>query len=61
MKTSKLIGEKVYITDKKSIYYGEWGIIKDYDGEYYYIAIASGTDSLPIFKRNEFKLRRNRK
>jgi len=58
MKTSKLIGKKVYITDKDSIYYDEWGIIKYYDGEYYHIAIANGVDSLPIFKRNEFKVKK---
>lgn len=27
---SKLIGKKVYITDKQSQYYNEWGIIKAY-------------------------------
>lgn len=54
MKKSKLINKKAYITNKDSIYYNEWGIVKDYDGEYYYIAIANGTDSIPVFQRDEF-------
>ena len=53
---SNLIGLKVDITDKDSVYYKEWGIIKDYDGEYYYIAIANGDDSLPIFDRGQIKI-----
>ena len=55
---SKMIGKKVYIIDKNSFYYNEWGIIKYYDGEYYHIAIANGEDILPIFKRNEFKVKK---
>ena len=40
---SKLIGRTAYITDKRSIYYGEWGIIIDKDeDDLYYIAIANG-------------------
>lgn len=53
---SKLIGKKVYITDKLSQYYNEWGIIKAYGGEYYHVAIANGTDSLPIFSRDQFRV-----
>lgn len=57
---SKLIGKKVYITDKDSIYYNEWGIIKYYDGECYHIAIANGDDSLPIFNRDQFIIKRTK-
>ena len=55
---TKLIGKKAYIKNKDSIYFGEWGIIEHFDGEYYYIAIANGCDSLPIFERDEFVIRR---
>lgn len=55
---SKLIGRKVYITDPESIYFGEWGTVVDYDGDVYYIAIADGKTSLPIFDRNQFKVPR---
>jgi hypothetical protein len=55
---SKLIDQKVYITDKESIYYGEWGIVKAYDGQCYHIAIANGTDCMPIFDRKQFKIYR---
>lgn len=54
------IGKKCYIIDKESIYYGEWGIIKHFDGEYYHVAIANGKN-LVIFKRNEIRIPRNRK
>ena len=52
------IGKKCYITDKNSIYYAEWGIIKDFDGEYYHIAIANGKGCLVVFKRNEIRIPR---
>jgi hypothetical protein len=55
---SKLINRKAYITDKESIYYNEWGIIKDFDGECYYIAIANGLESIPVFNRNQFQVSR---
>lgn len=55
---SKLIGRKVYITDPESIYFGEWGIIADYDGEVYYIRIADGNDGMPIFDRDQFRVPR---
>lgn len=53
-----LIGRKVIITDKDSMYYGEWGTIIGFDDAYYYVAIADGMDSVPIFKRDEFRVRR---
>ena len=56
---SKLIGKKVFITDPESIYFEEWGIIKDFDGEVYYVAIANGNDAQPIFDRDQFRVRRN--
>lgn len=56
----KLIGKKVMITSKYSFYYGEWGTIIDYDGDYYHVAIANDIKSAPIFARNEFKLVKER-
>lgn len=53
------IGKMCDITDKNSIYYGEWGIIKDYDGENYYVAIANGCDSIPVFDRSQIKIRKD--
>jgi hypothetical protein len=58
MKGSKLIGKKVFITDPDSIYFGEWGIIADFDGEVYYVNIAGGKDSQPIFNRDQFRVPR---
>lgn len=58
MKGSKLIGKKVFIIDPESIYYGEWGTIADFDGEVYYVNIADGKGSQPIFDRDQFRVRR---
>lgn len=53
-----LIGKKVTITTRDSIYFGEWGTIIDFDGEYYYVAISDDKTSVPVFDRTEFKVRR---
>lgn len=55
---SKLIGKKVYITDKESIFFDEWGIVDYFDGEYYGVRIANGSDSVPVFDRDQFKVPR---
>lgn len=55
---TRLIGKRVTITNPESIYYGEWGTILDFDGEYHYIAIADGDGSVPIFTRDEFRVPR---
>lgn len=58
---SNLQGRKVYIADKESIYFGEWGIVDHYDGEVYHIRIADGSIerySMPIFDRDQFKVSR---
>jgi len=58
-KLDKNIGKVAFITNKDSIYFGEWGIIKNFDGDYYYIAIANGIDSIPIFERKQYTVVRN--
>lgn len=55
----KLIGKTVTITARDSMYCGEWGIVADYDGEYYYVAIAGDRTAMPIFERREFKVRKD--
>jgi hypothetical protein len=55
------IGKKCYIKNKDSEYFGEWGIIKSFDGDFYHVAIANGTDSLPIFDRSEIQIPRRQK
>lgn len=55
---SKLIGKRAIITDPESIYCGEWGIIAHYDGDVYHIKIANGSDTMPVFDRNQFKVPR---
>ena len=55
---SKLIGRTVYITDKGSLFYGEWAVVAHYDGEYYHVMIANGHEINVIFERNQFKVPR---
>lgn len=55
----KNIGKKCYITNKDSIYFGEWGTIKHFDGEYYHVAIADGTNCLVVFARDEIRIPRS--
>ena len=54
---SKLIGKIVEITSRESWAFGEWGRIKDFDGDYYYISLADADETL-IFDRDEFKVKR---
>lgn len=55
-KTSKLIGKKVEVKDRESIYFRDWGIVKFFDGDFYGVAIANGCDSIPVFERSQIKL-----
>lgn len=59
MKSSNLIGKRVYITDRESIYFDEWGIVKHFDGELYFVAIANDKHNTPVFDRNQFRVPRN--
>ena len=58
--SQNLIGKQVTITSRDSWAYGEWGIIKDFDGDCYYVAIADDPNSTLIFDRNEFKVKKQK-
>lgn len=64
MRPEKLIGKKVEIIDKESIYLGHWGYIKMFDGDVYHI--EGGSISLinsglcPVFDRDQFRVKRVR-
>ena len=55
-----LIGRTVDITDHESFYCGEWGTIIAQDEDGYHIAIANGTDSVPLFDRNQFRVKKDK-
>lgn len=59
-KALDMTGKIVDITAKESWAYGEWGVIKYFDGEFYHVAIANDESTL-VFSRNEFKVRRGKK
>lgn len=55
----KLIGKVVTIKDAGSIYFGEWGTIEAIDDDgYYFVAIAGDKTAMPIFTRDQIKVRR---
>ena len=58
---SKLIGKVVTITSKDSMHQGAWGTVKDFDGEYYYIAIYDSDSEELVFTRSEFRVKRERR
>lgn len=58
---SNLIGKEATITNKESFHCGDWGTIIDFDGEYYYIAIFGDLNDVPVFERNEFKVKKGSK
>lgn len=51
---SVYIGEKVHINSGP--YEGEWGIIEDYDGDNYYVALWGDTSSMLVFDTDEILL-----
>jgi len=46
----KLIGSVVYVKPM----YNEWGVVVDYDGDVYHIAMWNDRSSVPIFDRKDF-------
>lgn len=57
--TSKMIGKRAEIKDRSSWYFGEWGTIIDVDDDgCFYIAIADDKTSVPVFTRDQIKIRR---
>lgn len=56
-----LVGKRVIITNKDSWFYGEWGTVEFFDGDYYHVSIANGQDIFPIFDKKEFKLMKEEK
>lgn len=51
----KLIKKYALIVNEKSEYYNDWGIIQNYEGDYYYIAL-NGKAIIKWFKRDEFRI-----
>lgn len=57
-KKSKLIGRRVYIPDERGQFWGDWGIVIGYDGEYYHIAFAGDEKHTLVFTRSEIHVTR---
>ncbi len=53
-----MIGRRVYIKNRDSIYFNDWGIVVDYDGKYYHVAIFNDKNCTVIFERNELHIPR---
>ena len=57
MKTTKLIGRRVNFQNWDGGW-TEWGIVIDYDGEYYHIAHYGDENTVLVFSRDEFRVPR---
>ena len=54
--------KRVFITNKDSMYYGEWGTVIYVDSDYFYgIAIADDVNNVPEFTRDEIRIPRNQR
>jgi len=53
----KDVGKKCYVISKNSIYFGEWGIIKAFDG-IYHVAILNDKNLMVVFNRSEIYIPR---
>ena len=60
-KNSKLIGKIANIPSFDGKFYGDWGRIIAFDGEYYHIAFADDRNDVQIFTRDEIRIPRNQK
>ena len=58
-----LIGRTVFLKDWESrkTVTSDWGIVKEYDGEYYWIAFCGDENDIKPYYRFEFVVPRNRK
>ena len=55
-KFTSLIGKQVDILS--GMYKGEWGTIRDYDGDYYYIALWDDSVSILAYESDEIDIRK---
>lgn len=49
------VGDKVSIKSPESWADGEWGIVKEIDGDTYYVAIANDPDAQLVFDKSELR------
>ena len=56
---TKLKGKRVYIPDERGQFWGDWGIVVGYDGEYYHVAFAGDENNTLIFARREIRVVRD--
>lgn len=52
----KLIGKTVIIKKSGHSDYGNWGIVKDFDGEDFHVAMNDDEKSILVFGRSEFRV-----
>ena len=52
------IGREATVKARDSFHYGDWGIIVDFDGDYFHIAIFGDDKDVCVFARDEIKIER---
>lgn len=54
-----LIGTLVHILDKESIWFNDWGFIRNWDGDGFHISGETINEELyPVFDRTQFRIPR---
>ena len=57
---SKLVGKYVSMKGNSSDWSTcDWGVIVDYDGDWYHLAMYGDLDFIPVFTRDEFRVPMN--
>lgn len=56
---TNLIGQEVRITNKESRDFGNWGIVKLFDGQDYHVAMNGDGNAQLAFSRSEFRIPKN--
>ncbi len=52
----QLVGKVVNIKSDDSMYDGEWGVVKNCDKDYYFVAISNSKDTCSVFIRKELRV-----
>lgn len=55
---ANLIGKTVMLKDWNGNKTGDWGVVKEYDGEYFWIAFAGDENDIKPYTRDEFTVPR---
>ena len=53
-----IVGKMCIVTDLDTGLCGEWGMVRDFDGSYYYIFVGNDETKCVVLPREAFKVRK---